>query len=75
MDKKINIGTIGNVDSKKTRMTEILKKMEEYLDKLSEEERQKFFKEIGFEIEQMPDNIKTQAQKNKTIIKKKGYHN
>lgn len=48
MDKKINIGTIGNVDSKKTRMTEILKNIEKYLDKLTEEEREEFFKKMGF---------------------------
>lgn len=44
-DKKINIGTILNINSNKTNMTEILKNVE---NKLTDEERNEFFKRMGF---------------------------
>ncbi len=64
MDKEksnINIGTILNINNKKTSMTEILKNIEEYLDKMTEEEREDFFKKMGF------------IEKNKEKQKKKDY--
>ena len=50
--KKINIGTILNINSNKTNMTEILKNVE---NKLTEEERNEYSKKMGFVIE--PKNI------------------
>ena len=57
MDKEksnINIGTILNINNKKTSMTEILKNIEEYLDKMTEEERKEYFKKMGFTIDEEP---------------------
>lgn len=57
MDKEksnINIGTILNINNKKTSMTEILKNIEEYLDKMTEEERKEYFKKMGFTIDKEP---------------------
>ena len=57
MDKEksnINIGTILNINNKKTSMTEILKNIGEYLDKMTEEERKEYFKKMGFTIDKEP---------------------
>ena len=57
MDKEksnINIGTILNINNKKTSMIEILKNIEEYLDKMTEEERKEYFKKMGFTIDEEP---------------------
>ena len=68
MDKEksnINIGTILNINNKKTSMTEILKNIEEYLDKMTEEERKEYFKKMGFTIDE-----ETQKQLKKEYPKK-----
>ena len=67
----INIGTIGNINSNKTNMTEILKNVEKYLDKLTEEERNEYFKKMEFSQEILPNNIKERAQINKKLTKQK----
>lgn len=57
-DKKINIGTILNINSNKTNMTEILKNVE---NKLTEEERNEYSKKMGFVIE--PKTISEEGKK------------
>lgn len=66
MDKEksnINIGTILNINNKKTSMTEILKNIEEYLDKMTEEERKEYFIKMGFTFEENTNNQKRISKK------------